>query len=153
VDKIQRSHDGMHANDLVSIATNGVYAAINMQDTIARGLIPKVGYPQLRAELPRVRVTLHTDSLAQAQGKAALARDWLVAMGKNGVREIRPTIDLLVTPTRSSQDQRGLFFMLLRHIMLNIFQLPSNASTSFHSTQTGNICASRTSLRHRLSMS
>ena len=63
-----------------------------------------MGIHKFRAELPRVRVTLHTDSLTQAQGKAALARDWLVAMGKNGVREFRPTIDLLVTPTRSSQD-------------------------------------------------
>jgi len=83
----------------------GVYMAINIRETIdTRGLIPVFGYPQLRAELPRVRVTLHTDNLAQAQGEDALARDWLVAMGKHvGIRETRPTFDLLVTPARSSQ--------------------------------------------------
>ena len=105
VDRIQRSHDGAHADDLVGIATMGVYAAINIRETIdPRGLIPRVGYPQLRAELPRVRTTLHTDNLAQAQGEDARARDWLVAMGKHvGGRETRSPIDLLITPARSSQ--------------------------------------------------
>lgn len=105
MDRIQLSDDGAHADDLVGIATMGVYAAINIRDTIdPRGLIPRVGYPQLRAEFPLVRVTLHTDNLAQAQGEDAQARDWLVAMGKHvGLRETRPTIDLLVTPARSSQ--------------------------------------------------
>ncbi len=105
MDRIQRSHDGAHADDLVGIATMGVYAAINIRETIdPRGLIPRVGYPQLRTELPRVRATLHTDNLAQVQGKDARARDWLVAMGKHvGVRETRSPIDLLITPARSSE--------------------------------------------------
>ena len=105
MDRIQQSPDGAHVDDLLGIATMGVYAAINIRDTIdPRGLIPSVGYPQLRPEPPRVRVTLHTDNLAQAQGEDAQARDWLVAMGKQvGVRESRPLIDLLVTPARSSQ--------------------------------------------------
>jgi hypothetical protein len=105
MDRIQHSHDGAHADDLVGIATMGVYAAINIRDTIdPRGLIPRVGYPQLRAELPRVRVTLHTDNLAQTQGEDAQARDWLVAIGKHvGVRKTRPSIDLLSTPARSSE--------------------------------------------------
>lgn len=105
VDRIQRSHDGAHADDLVGIATMGVYAAINIRDMMdPRGLIPRVRYPQLRVEVPRVRVTLHTDNLAQAQGEDAQARDWLAAMGKHmSVRETRPTIDLLITPARSTQ--------------------------------------------------
>src|SRR5260370_42148025 len=83
MDRIQRSHDGARADDLVGIATMGVYAAINIRETIdPRGLIPRVGYPQLRAELPRVRTTLHTDNLAQAQGEDAWARDWLVSLGQ-----------------------------------------------------------------------
>jgi len=44
------------------------------------------------------------DTLAQAQGKDAQARDWLVAMGKPiGSRETKPTIDLLVTSARNDQ--------------------------------------------------
>jgi hypothetical protein len=83
----------------------GVYAAINIRDTIdPRGLIPKVDYPQLRSEPPGVRVTLHTDNLSQAQGEDAEARDWIVAMGTQvGVRETKSPIDLLVTPVRNSQ--------------------------------------------------
>ncbi|MDQ6660417.1 MAG: hypothetical protein M3Z24_05570 [Chloroflexota bacterium] len=105
MDRIQHSHDGARVDDLVGIATMGVYAAINIRETISpQGLIPRVGYPKLRVEHPRVRVTLHTDNLAQAQGEDAQARDWLVAMGKHtGIGETKPTIELLVTPARSGQ--------------------------------------------------
>ncbi len=110
VDRIQSSHDGTQADDLVGIATMGVYAAINIRETIGpQGLIPIMGYPKLRVEHPRVRVTFHTDNLAQVQGKDVQARDWLVAMGKQtGVGETKPAIDLLVTPARSSQGTEWL---------------------------------------------
>jgi len=56
-----------------------------------------------------VRITLHTDTLAPAQGEDAQARDWLVAMGKQtSIGETKPTIDLLVTPARSDQGAEWL---------------------------------------------
>src|SRR5579859_5220863 len=110
VDRIQCSHDGARADDLVGIATMGVYAAINLRETISPGgLIPRVGYPKLHVEYPRVRVTLRTDNLATSHGEDAEARDWLVAMGKCiSVGESKPTIDLLVTPARSDQGRAWL---------------------------------------------
>ena len=110
MDRIQRSHDRARTDDLVEIATMGVYEAINIQETISpQGLIPRVGYPKLQVEHPRVCVTLHTDSLAHTQGENAQARDWLVAMGKHtGIGETKPTIDLLVTPARSDQGAEWL---------------------------------------------
>jgi hypothetical protein len=110
MERIQCSYDGARADDLVEIATMGVYEAINIRETISpQGLIPRVGYPKLHVEHPRICVTLHTDNLAQAQGEDAQARDWLVAMGKHrGRGETKPTIDLLVTPARSAQGTEWL---------------------------------------------
>lgn len=83
----------------------GLYTAINLRETISPGgLIPIVSYPKLHLEHPRVRVTLHTDNLAQARDEDAKARDWLVAMGKcRSIGECKPPIDLLVSPARSDQ--------------------------------------------------
>lgn len=101
---IRQSPDGVFAENLVEVATMGVYEAINLIHTLdPLGRIPQVGYPKLQLELPRLCVTLDTDDLAEAQGEDAQARDWLVAMGKGKSGETRPCIDLLVTPARSSQ--------------------------------------------------
>jgi hypothetical protein len=62
----------------------GVCAIIHIRDTTmdTRELLLNVGHPQPRAELPSVRVTLHTDNFAQVQGKDGPARYWLLAIGK-----------------------------------------------------------------------
>ena len=101
---IRQSPDGVFAQNLVEVATMGVYEAINLIQTLdPLGRIPQVVYPKLQLELPRLCVTLDTDDLAEAQGEDAQARDWLVAMGKGKSGETRPCIDLLVTPARSNQ--------------------------------------------------
>lgn len=101
---IRQSPDGVFTENLVEVATMGVYEAINLIHTLdPLGRIPQVGYPKLQLELPRLCVTIDTDNLAEAQGEDALARDWLVAMGKKKSGEAKPCIDLLVTPARSDQ--------------------------------------------------
>src|SRR5258708_17321376 len=102
---IRQSPNGAFAQNLVAVATMGVYEAINLIQTLdPLGRIPQVGYPKLQPELPRLCVTLDTDDLAETQGEDAQARDWLVAMGKgSNIGETRPCIDLLVTPARSNQ--------------------------------------------------
>src|SRR6266496_3296672 len=102
---IRQSPNGTFAQNLVEVATMGVYEAINLIQTLdPLGRIPQVGYPKLQLELPRLCVTLDTDDLAETQGEDAQARDWLVAMGKGiNIGETRSCIDLLVTPARSNQ--------------------------------------------------
>ena len=103
--KIRKSQDGSHTEEMVGLATWGVYDAINPPETISPdGRVPSVRYPNLRFEFPRLQVTVHTDSLALAQDQDSQARDWIVAMGKGiAPRETKPNIDLLITPARSSQ--------------------------------------------------
>ncbi len=80
---MRQSPNGAFAQNLVEVATMGVYEAINLIQTLdPLGRIPQVGYPRLQPELPHLCVTLDTDDLASTQGEDAQARDWLVAMGK-----------------------------------------------------------------------
>jgi hypothetical protein len=104
MNNIRQSATGQIAQNLEEVAAMGVYEAINMIQALDRfGRIPQVGYPKLQADLPHLRVTLDTDSLAAVQSEDALARDWLVAIGKGiNVGEPKPCIDLLLTPARSS---------------------------------------------------
>jgi hypothetical protein len=105
MDNIRQSPTGAFAQNMVEVATMGVYEAINLRETLGPlGRIPQVGYPKIQPELPRLCVTLDTDNLAEVQGEDVQARDWLMAIGKgiNG-RETTPCIDLFVTPARSSQ--------------------------------------------------
>lgn len=97
----------MFAQNLMEVAAMGVYAAINQIHTLdPLGRIPQMAYPKLKIELPRLCVTLDMDNLVKVQGEDVQARDWLVAMGKGiNIGETKPSIDLLVTPARSSKGQ------------------------------------------------
>lgn len=132
--KIRKSQDGSHTEEMVGLATWGVYDAINPPETISPdGRVPSVRYPNLRFEFPRLQVTVHTDSLALAQDQDSQARDWIVAMGKGiAPRETSQILIFSLLLREVAKERNGHPLLLLRHTTLNVFRLLTDHFISFH---------------------
>src|ERR1051326_1776355 len=83
------------------IAIEGIHSGILLREQLRPGGPPRAWYPVLRPQRPLLSVTLHTDSLAEATGQEAQARDWLAATGGRRPSRNDPyDIDLKLTAPR-----------------------------------------------------